>query len=853
MNVSPIPMRCILALWCGLWVCCLPGRLIAQAAVTYDRVMVVAGTTAEYSFFSGSIVYVPQISEQPQHGTAELEGGAHPNLGVPGNNVLRYTPDQGYYGLDTVAVDYWVLNPYGSADPADLILVFEVVPSVVTAQNDFATTAQNTPVLVDVLANDYTVGGALLRVASITLSNNGMAVLNADSTAVNFIPAADFTGLATFHYTICDDLGTCDVAVVNVRVEAAAPPLTDTLQLFTVKNKAQVVLLDTAGYQLSQVPTHGDLQSQNGELLYVPATDFTGADAFVFTKHTGQTQYTRTVLVQVFDAPAAQTFAFDDVAFTTSDTLVEVEVFRNDVGGATLEFVLGQAPQHGAVTYLGDGVFEYVPDGGFEGMDKFTYLAFPPGFNGAPEEATVYVLVSDFEPAASVFPLVTTKDKPLVVGYNIPVYNYSLEVTFSPQAGNVSYYPGWQTISLGGQTVEGYNMLVYTPDPGFTGNDSFAFTYCVSGNNGSCPVIQVDVEVKDIAVSAEQYCVNKHCVWAGDVNWDGRVDMADLLPIGLCMGQVGYARPSPDLDDWYGQYGQDWGLQLGLMGFDAKNVDTDGDGFVGASDTAAIATFYGNVHQPFAEPVPVIEGLQPYIVPLDAVVSPGDVLEAQIWLGTPEYPILDGYGLSFSLAYEPALFEEVSIDFGAATQSWLGYNSPLLYMTHEPAPGRLDAGITRTSGHSVHGYGIIGTASFIVVDDLPGFKIGGQAAKVPIRLEGGTFMFGNGVMGALPAAEAVVTLRWDDRPLRGLEMIDASYMKVYPNPASSVVDLHLNGVGNEFQRVQLYALTGQCLYDSGEVLAKHWQMDVSDLTPGVYVVRAVTTAGAVSKKLQVVR
>ncbi len=844
----------MLALLCGWCAWCLPGELVAQAAVTHDRVMVVAGTTVEYPFFSGSIVYVPQISGQPQHGTAELEGGTHPNLGVPGNNVLRYTPDQGYYGLDTVEVDYWVLNPYGSADPADLILIFEVVPSVVTAQNDFATTAQNVPVLVDVLANDYTVGGASLRVASITLSNNGMAVLNADSTAVTFEPEADFTGLATFHYTICDDLGTCDVAVVNVRVEAPAPPITDTLRLFTAKDEPQVVLLDTSGYQLSQAPAHGSLQHQNGELLYIPATGFTGADVFVFSKSEGQTQYTRTVLVQVFNAPAAQTFAFNDVAFTTPDTVVEVEVFRNDVGGATLEFVLGQAPQHGTVSYLGNGVFEYLPDSGFEGLDKFSYLAFPPGFNGAPEEATVYVVVSDFEPAASVFPLVTTKDKPLVVGYHIPVYNYSLEVTTPPQSGSVDYYPAWQTIELGGQTVEGYNMLVYTPEPGFTGTDSFEFSYCLSGNAASCPLIQVVVEVKDIAVSSEQYCVDKHCVWAGDVNWDGRVDMADLLPIGLCMGEVGFARPSPDLDDWYGQYGQDWGLQLGLMGFDAKNVDTDGDGFIGASDTAAISAFYGNVHQPFAEPIPLAEGLQPYIVALDSVISPGDVLEAQIWLGTPEYPVLDGYGLTFSLAYEPALFEEVSIDFSAATQSWLGYNSPLLYMTHAPAPGRLDAGITRTSGQSVHGYGIVGTASFIVVDDLPGFKIGNRkTVKLPIRIEGGTFMFGNGLMGALPAAEAEVTLRWDDRPARGLEMVDASRMKVYPNPASGVVDFHINGAGNEFQRVQLYTMTGQRLYDSGEVLAKHWQMDVSGLAPGVYVVRAVTTAGTISKKLQVVR
>ncbi len=854
MNISSTPLKAVWVLvlsWGCVWGV-LP-QTTAQNAITFDRIQVVSGTTATYSFYSGSIVYLPQISQQPQYGSAQLLGGNNPNLGVPGNNELYYTPDPGFLGLDTVGIDYWVLNPYGSADPADLFVAFEVVPSVVTAQNDFATTTQGTSVTVDVLANDFTVGGNVLKISSIALSNNGQVSLNADSTLATFTPGASFSGLASFHYTICDDVGTCDVAVATIQVIADTPPVSDTIQLFTIKNQAQVVLMDVSGYQLSQAPAHGTLQMQAGRLWYQPDAGFTGWDEFIYTKTVGQDVFTRTAIIQVFDAPDVQTFAFNDVAFTTPDTSVEVAVYHNDVGGTTLEFVLGQDAAHGTVTYLGSGVFAYEPDAGFEGVDKFTYLAYPAGFSGAPEEAIVYVVVSSFEPADSVFPLTTTKDKPLVVGYNIPVFNYSLSILTQPQHGTVAYYPGWHTLTIGGQIVEGFNLLVYTPDSGFSGSDSFDFSYCIGANSNNCPSIQVQIEVKDIAVPADQYCVAKHCVWPGDVNWDGKVDLADLLPIGLCMGEVGEARANPNLNEWYGQFGEDWGLQLGLMGFDAKNVDTDGDGVVSASDTAAIAAFYGQVHLPYVEPLPAIEGLQPYIVPLDTVISPGDVLEAQIWLGTPEYPVQDGYGISFSIAYEPSIFEEVQIDFEQATQSWLGYDSPLLYMTHQPTSGRLDAAITRTSGKAVHGYGIIGTIRFIVVDDLPGFKIGQGQVQLPIQLQGGTFMLGSGYMGALPGAQTQVTLRWGATTKEDVPVTDASLLKAYPNPARDVLDLHINGWSNEFNRVQLFTLAGQMLYDSGQIWAKHWQMSVRDYPPGMYVVRAITTAGTISKKIQVAR
>jgi hypothetical protein len=84
------------------------------------------------------------------------------------------------------------------------------------------------------------------------------------------------------------------------------------------------------------------------------------------------------------------------------------------------------------------------------------------------------------------------------------------------------------------------------------------------------------------------------CIWAGDTNFDGIVNMEDLLPIGLCMGEVGIPRQDVNLSaQWYGQYGDDWSPYAPM---DLKHLDTDGDSIITALDTVAINNFYGNTH-----------------------------------------------------------------------------------------------------------------------------------------------------------------------------------------------------------------------------------------------------------------
>jgi subtilisin-like proprotein convertase family protein len=99
------------------------------------------------------------------------------------------------------------------------------------AADDAASTAANTPVTVNVLANDSDPDGDPLTLTGVSDVVGGTAVVS--NGQVIFTPAAGFSGTGSFTYSISDGRGGTDTAVATVTV--AAPPAT---QSFT--NNANV-------------------------------------------------------------------------------------------------------------------------------------------------------------------------------------------------------------------------------------------------------------------------------------------------------------------------------------------------------------------------------------------------------------------------------------------------------------------------------------------------------------------------------------------------------------------------------------------------------------------------------------
>jgi hypothetical protein len=851
-----------LFLWGGL------GKIAAQSyTLEVTDTVILMNTTAHFTFKQYGL-NTPQVVRFPNNNNAayfdpfsnnnKYKFGIKGLPGVPPNNFsvnhIFYTPPQGFLGRDTVEV--LCNKPFGSG--AQTIQVYRiyhitVIPSFIKAVNDYASTFEGQAIEIPVLLNDIG-NGTNQTIAEIANINNGDAVKTANDTKILFSPRAGFSGLAHLNYTICDAQGSCDMATVSICVNELAPPAYDSVFIMTEKNTAQVVLMQLdSNFSVQSAPSHGTLDTLE-TLVYVPANNYVGFDQAVFYDAThGRT---RVFHIHVLDVPSPNAFAYDDVVYTAvGEPIEEIHLLANDNGGSYLSPVnaigFPNTQKGGTLTYLpnvGIGVYRYNPPAGFSGIDQFKYRAYYPNSSQF-DIATCYIIVSNLNPAKPVYQISIPKNTPLVLGDHLPITSYEYTNLSAPDNGQAIFHAGYQTIvDQHGQEFSGYNMLVYSPDTDFVGEDEFEFEYCPTPQAGNCQLVKVEVEVVDMTPpSGDPFCAGSECVWPGDANTDGAVDVRDILPIGYCMGEVGELRNSGSVA-WYGQYSDNWVDPLApSMEYNAKHIDTDGNGIVTHLDTAAIGQFYGKYHNLTPAPTPAIKNLPFYLEEPDFnEIEPGDVLYAPIHLGNDSLPAISAYGLTFELEYDPAIFESVKVYF--SDTAWMSYNSPILSMAHKPFNGKLDVGYTRTSGVAASGYGIIGVVEFIVIDDVAGFKRNNHLTTVNLSTSG--LMNGNGQTFGLNGNSLTFYLGQQDEENEGAAI--RSQLVAYPNPAQQSINLHVNGQNNEISRIMLFDMVGKQVYDSGDILTKRSQLNVSNLNNGMYVVRAITSTGQVlSTKVEV--
>src|SRR5690606_30371792 len=163
------------------------------------------------------------------------------------------------------------------------------------AVDDSATTAVDTPVVIEVLENDTDAEGNLdpasvvISVAPVsgTLSDLGGGVFE-------YTPNAGFLGIDTFIYTVCDTLGLCDSATVTINVvENTAPQAVD--DLAAADEDTPVVIdvvandvdaennLDPSSVTVTDAPANGTAVSNgDGTVTYTPGENFSGTDSFTY-------------------------------------------------------------------------------------------------------------------------------------------------------------------------------------------------------------------------------------------------------------------------------------------------------------------------------------------------------------------------------------------------------------------------------------------------------------------------------------------------------------------------------------------------------------------------------------------
>ena len=417
---------------------------------------------------------------------------AHGQLALNANGTFTYTPDANYNGPDSFT--YVASDGQLQSNVATVSLTVTAVNDPPVGVNDAATSAEDTPASIDVLANDTDVEGTALSIGALTQPQFGtVAVQNG---RVLYTPPANWHGTTSFTYRPSDLVGAGpngNVTTVSVTVTpspdspvAAADSYT-TDQGITLTVAAPGVLgndSDADGDALTSSvvsgPAGGALTlNADGSFSYAPDPAFYGTDSFTYAAADGTgLSATATVTLTVLrtnDPPVAQ----DDAGSTNEDTLVGITVIGNDSdpNGDAIVAVVYTQPANGTAQYsANDGRIDYTPRLNWSGTDTFTYRAYDGRAYSDPATVTVTVTPVNDAPVARNDFFQTTEDTPrtvTVVEPNNPlgVLWNDTDAEGSALTAAVVTGPANGTLALNAD-----GSFTYTPNANFNGTDTFTYT-----------------------------------------------------------------------------------------------------------------------------------------------------------------------------------------------------------------------------------------------------------------------------------------------------------------------------------------------------------------------------------------
>ncbi|MBL9123977.1 MAG: tandem-95 repeat protein, partial [Planctomycetaceae bacterium] len=227
------------------------------------------------------------IVTPPANGTTSIN---------PVTGAVTYTPNPGFTGTNTFT--YTVKDTAGATSNIATVTIRVNNPPI--AVNDTATTPEDVPVAINILANDTDTDGTLVpsSVTIITGPLHGTLVVNPSTGVVTYTPNQNYNGADSFTYTVRDNDGAeSNVATVSITILAVNDPPVAVDDPTTTDIGAPVVIdvlandtdvdgtLVPSSVTIVSGPTNGTatINPVTGAITYTPNPGFVGGDLIVYT------------------------------------------------------------------------------------------------------------------------------------------------------------------------------------------------------------------------------------------------------------------------------------------------------------------------------------------------------------------------------------------------------------------------------------------------------------------------------------------------------------------------------------------------------------------------------------------
>ena len=439
--------------------------------------------------YTASATRLAVLQSQPARGT----------LNFNTDGTFTYQPKAGDYGI--VAFNYYMTVNGAPANSAQVALDIQRPFPIRTAPDSYTinegtqlvTEAKNAPLANDdVTAFIFANGpkGAILKVVDppdhaatggFDFPGNGI---------FSYTPAPGFIGTDTFTYHVWfERLGKAGSVETTVTIEVL-----DTNQPPVAQDDAFVV--QTPGQGFSDGPLANDSDPEGNSLTVVKKSEpqhgkatffdsgafvyflddpaFLGTDSFTYAASDGRAESnvaTVTITIKPNNPPVAQPDKYRLPAETLFTVPARGGVLRNDSDpdGHVLTVSLLRDASNGSVQLQRDGSFSYQPNIGFSGVDSFEYDLTD---NQDTVVGVVNLIVTPVnQPPVANFDFYTVVQDTILT---VPAPN--LLANDSDPEGHELYLSIGQAPTHGQYTFNAAGDLIYTPDPGFTGDDVIGYT-----------------------------------------------------------------------------------------------------------------------------------------------------------------------------------------------------------------------------------------------------------------------------------------------------------------------------------------------------------------------------------------
>ena len=433
--------------------------------VSANRV-VAFGTT--YSAFNRFIV------SNGSKGTAAYLSGS----------TIRYTPSANQCGTDTFT--YVARNTAAPASTVSSstrsVSVFIASPAPTTSlatQNIAYSTSPTT------LTGLVTGGNA----SSLTVSSQpsvGTVTVGAGPSLTYTASSTSYAASVSFTYFATGPCGTQSAPVtVTINVTTLPPAPTVSVPASPVQTPlntaAAIDLTSSISGIFSSISvvsaTNGTTSVSGNTVTFTPVGGFTGTGTFTYrATGPGGTSATSSA-VNITVLPAIPTVTAPAGPFTTAfNTPINFDLTGRVTG--TYTSIATTAVTSGSTTVAGN-IVTFTPTIGFTGSASFQFTATGPGGTSAPSSAINITVL----PAA-----------PVVAPRSVLVsFQLSLPIDLTPQITGVSTSIAVVTAPANGTTSVSGNIVTYTPNALFTGNDSFSYQATGPGGTSAPAIISISV------------------------------------------------------------------------------------------------------------------------------------------------------------------------------------------------------------------------------------------------------------------------------------------------------------------------------------------------------------------------